>query len=497
MNKTDFCALTAKEIADGVRAKKWSAAEVVEAHISRIKQYDHEINAVVTLCEEYARDKARKVDEAVARDEDPGLLCGVPYLTKDNFCVAGVRTTCCSKMLENWTSDYDCTAVRYFNEAGAVFMGKTNMDEFAMGSTTESSIFGPTLNPRDKERVPGGSSGGSAAAVAMGYCPIALGSDTGGSVRQPAAFCGVQGMKPSYGQISRYGIVAYVSSLDQVGPITRSVEDMSLAMEVLARADANDSTCDAYDRETFSAASDTVDLRGKRIAVLRGFDTDSIDEPLLEAISRSVELCRAAGAEIVETELPIAMKHGVACYYMVALGDASSKLACYDGIRYGYHKDGKNLSEMYRRSRNNGFGDEVRRRILIGTCILTRGYYENYYVPATKVRQMISDEFAALFADVDAVICPISPALPYKKGLVEEDPVRGYLGDAFTTVANLAGLPGICLNMGLTDEGIPVAVQLIGSRFGDAELLSAATVIERGVGRPQIAMPAPEGGNRQ
>lgn len=483
----DFCKLTAKEIAEGVRSKQWTAAEVLEAHLARIKAYDSEINAVVTLCEDYARGKAKKVDEAIARGEDPGLLCGVPYLTKDNFCVNGVRTTCCSRMLENWTANYDSTAVKLFNESGAVLMGKTNMDEFAMGSTTESSIFGPTLNPRDRERVPGGSSGGSAAAVAMGYCPIALGSDTGGSVRQPAAFCGVQGMKPSYGQISRYGIVGYVSSLDQVGPIARSVEDMSLALEVLACEDENDGTCDAYERESFSAAAAAVDLRGKKIAVLAGFDTDNIDKQLLEAIEKSVKICRTAGAEIVSAELPITMKHSVACYYMVALGDASSKLACYDGIRYGFHADGRNLSDMYRKSRNTGFGAEVRRRILIGTCILTRGYYENYYVPATKVRQMIADEFAELFGKVDAIICPISTSLPYKKGLVEEDPVKIYLGDAFTTVANLAGLPSVSLNMGLGEDGLPSSVQIIGPRFGDAEILSVASVIEKDADRPQIA----------
>lgn len=494
----EFCKLTAREIVAGVRSGRWSAMEVLEAHLRRIKKHDAEINAVVTLCEDYARAKALKVDEAVARGEDPGLLCGVPYLVKDNFCVSGVRTTCCSRMLEDWIADYDCTAVRYFNEAGAVFMGKTNMDEFAMGSTTESSIFGPTLNPRDRERVPGGSSGGSAAAVAMGYCPIALGSDTGGSVRQPAAFCGVQGMKPSYGQVSRYGIVAYVSSLDQVGPITRSVEDISLAMDVLARADENDSTCDAYDREIFSVVAEGASLSGKKIAILSGFDARCVDAPILDAVRRSAEICRAAGAEVVEAELPIAMKHGVACYYMAALGDASSKLACYDGIRYGFHCDGKNLTEMYRKSRNVGFGVEVRRRILIGTSILTRGYYENYYVPAMKVRQMISDEFAELFKGADALICPVSPAFPYKKGLVEEDPVRVYLGDAFTSVANLAGLPGISINAGFTGEGLPlpVAVQLIGPRFGDAELLSTALVIERAVGKPQIAELDREGGDR-
>lgn len=483
----DFCKLTAEEIAEGVRRGKWTAAEVLEAHLARVKAFDGEINAVVTLCEDRARDRARAIDRTVAGGGDPGPLCGVPYMVKDNFCVENARTTCCSRMLENWVSNYDSTAVKRFDEAGAVLMGKTNMDEFAMGSTTESSIFGPTLNPRDKGRVPGGSSGGSAAAVAMGYCPIALGSDTGGSVRQPAAFCGVQGMKPSYGQISRYGIVGYVSSLDQVGPIARGVGDISLAMKVLAGADENDSTCDAYEREDFSLAAAATGLRGKRIAVLTGFDAESVDKPLLEAIEKSAAICRAAGAEVIEAELPVTMKHGVACYYMVALGDASSKLACYDGIRYGFHADGRNLPEMYRKSRNSGFGDEVRRRILIGTCILSRGYYENYYVPATKVRQMIADELAELFTKTDAVICPISPAFPYKRGLVEEDPVRIYLGDAFTVVANLAGLPSISLNTGFTEEGLPVSVQLLGGRFGDAGLLSVASVIEKSAGRPHIA----------
>lgn len=491
---TPFFELSAAEIANGVRTKKWTALEVLDAHLDRIKAYNGELNAVVTLCEDSARAKAKAVDERVAKGEDPGVFCGVPYLVKDNFCVDGVRTTCCSKMLENWIADYDSTAVRAMNAAGAVLMGKANMDEFAMGSTTESSIFGPTLNPRDISRVPGGSSGGSAAAVAAGFCPIALGSDTGGSIRQPAAFCGVQGMKPSYGQVSRFGIVGYVSSLDQVGPIARSVEDLALAMDVLAKEDENDSTCDAYARPSFSGALAAGDLKGKKIAVLTGYDRSIMDKPLLDAIDKCVAICKEAGAEVMETALPITMEHGVACYYMVALGDASSKLACYDGIRYGYHADGKNLTEMYRKSRNEGFGEEVRRRILIGTCILTRGYYENYYVPATQVRQMIADEYAALFEKADALICPITPALPYKKGLVEEDPVKVYLGDAFSSTANLAGLPGISLNLGFTEEGLPTNVQLIGPRFGDADILQVAAVVEKAAGRPRIAELAAEGG---
>ncbi len=483
----EFHKLSAKDIADGVINKKWSAEEVLSAHLERIKKYDGKINAVVTLCEDRAYRDARSIDEAVARGEDPGPLAGVPFLVKDNFCTDGTKTTCGSRMLYDWIPCYDATAVRNMKNAGAVLMGKTNMDEFAMGSTTESSVFGPTLNPRDISRVPGGSSGGSAAAVAAGYCPIALGSDTGGSVRQPSAFCGVQGMKPSYGQISRYGIVAYASSLDQVGAITRNIDDMALAMDILAKPDENDTTCDAYERPSFSAAAKTADLKGSKIGVLTGFDKESMDKPLIEAIDKTAEFCRAAGAELVEVQLPTTMKYAVACYYMVALGDASSKLACYDGMRYGLHADGRNLAEMYKKSRNQGFGEEVRRRILIGTCILTRGYYENYYVPATKVRQMIADEYAELFNNVDALICPISPALPYKKGLVEEDPVRIYLGDAFSSTPNLAGLPSISLNVGFTAEGLPTNVQIVGPRFGDAELLALASVIEKQAGSPEIA----------
>ena len=490
----DYYKLSAKETAQGVRDGRFKAEDVLSSLLARIKKYDHKYNAVVTLCEDAAYKQARAVDEAVARGENPGPLAGVPYLAKDNFCTDGIRTTCGSNMLREWVPCYDATPIKNMRDAGAVLMGKTNMDEFAMGSTTESSVFGPTLNPRDVTRVPGGSSGGSAAAVAAGYCPIALGSDTGGSIRQPSAFCGVQGMKPSYGQVSRYGIVAYVSSLDQVGPITRNIEDMALAMDVLAKADKNDSTCDAYERPSFSDAVATAELKGKKIAVLSGFDKESMDRPLVDAIDKTVEICREAGAQVTEVTLPITMKHAVACYYMVALGDASSKLACYDGMRYGYHEDGRNLSEMYKKSRQHGFGDEVRRRILIGTCILTRGYYENYYVPATQVRQLIADEYAALFSSADALICPISPALAYKKGLVEEDPVRIYLGDAFSSTANLAGLPGISLNVGFTPEGLPTNVQILGPRFGDAEILAIASAVEKAAGSPHIADLDAEGG---
>lgn len=490
----NFCKLTVREIAEGVKAKRWTAEDVVKAHIERIKKYDKDINAVVTLCEESALNAARTVDKKISDGVEPGPLAGVPFLVKDNFCTEGIETTCCSKMLKGWVPCYDATVVMLMKGAGAILLGKTNMDEFAMGSTTESSIFGPTSNPRDLSRCPGGSSGGSAAAVASGFCPVALGSDTGGSVRQPSAFCGVQGMKPSYGQLSRFGIVAYASSLDQVGPITRCMSDMALVLDILAKPDANDTTCDAYNRPSFHDAGTVTELKDKTIGVLTGFDKKAVDKPLLDAIDKAVDFCRSSGAEIKEVDLPIAKKHSVACYYMAALADASSKLACYDGMRYGFHADGKNLSDMYKRSRNLGFGKEVRRRILIGTCILTHGYYENYYVPAMKVRQMISDEYAALFKNVDALIMPISPTLPYKKGLVEEDPMRIYLGDSFSSTANLAGLPSISLNVGFTDDGLPTNIQLVGPRFGDDVLLSVASVIEKQVGSPHICEFSEEGG---
>ncbi|WP_281678645.1 Asp-tRNA(Asn)/Glu-tRNA(Gln) amidotransferase subunit GatA [Synergistes jonesii] len=483
----ELLGLSAREIAAGVKAKKFTAEEAARASIERIKRYDKKYNAIVALCEEEAVASAKRVDEAVARGEEPGALCGVPYVVKDNFCTKGIATTCCSKMLKGWVPNYDATAVEKMKEAGAVLIGKANMDEFAMGSTTESSIFGATLNPRDRTRVPGGSSGGSAAAVAAGYVPVALGSDTGGSVRQPAAFCGVQGMKPSYGQISRYGIVAYASSLDQVGPLAANVGDLALLMDVLAKGAPNDTTCDAYERPSFTGAAAKASLAGKRVALLTGYDRGSLDAPLSAAIDRAVEICRAEGASIIDVKLPITMEHSVACYYMVALGDASSKLACYDGMRYGHHADGRNLSEMYKKSRMEGFGEEVRKRILVGTCILTRGYYENYFVPATKVRQLISDEFKNLFEKADMLICPISPALAYKRGLGEKDPVRMYLGDVFTTIANLAGLPSVSLNLGFTAEGLPTNVQLLAPRFGDDGLLCCAAAIERAAGAPHIA----------
>ncbi len=475
----DFVRMTACEIAAGVKAKDFSALEVANAHIARIEKYDSRINACVTRCFERAVEKARGIDSRVAAGETDGNLplAGVPVLLKDNFCTRDVRTTCGSRMLENWVPTYDASVVESFENAGAIVLGKANMDEFAMGSTTESSIFGPTLNPRDESRVPGGSSGGSAAGVAAGYCPVSLGSDTGGSIRLPAAFCGVHGMKPSYGEVSRYGIVGYVSSLDQVGPFARNVKDLSLALDVLARPDPHDSTCDAYVRPRFSDALAVDNFKGRKIGILSGYDESSVDPRILEKIKLAAQICRDAGAEVVDVEVPLTMDYGVACYYILALGDASSKLACFDGMRYGLHVEGQTLFDMYSKTRDRGFGFEVKRRILLGTCVLTSGFYDRYYRQAERVRNRIYVEFEELFRKIDALLMPVSPSLAYPIGMVESDPQRIYLGDAFTVPMNLAGLPSISLNMG--GNGLPVNIQIVGGRYGDQRLLSVANIVER------------------
>lgn len=482
--------LSAKEIANGVKEGRFGAEEIVRACIERMERYEKYINACITTTPDDALKQARELDARIKREEPTGPLAGVPYFAKDNFCTKGIRTTCGSKMLADWVPTYNATAIDSMKRAGAILLGKTNLDEFAMGSSTENSIIGPTKNPRDLNRVPGGSSGGSAAVVAAGYAPLALGSDTGGSVRQPAAFCGIQGMKPSYGEVSRYGVVGYASSLDQVSPLSRSVEDLSIALEVLAKPDGNDTTCDAYTRPKFhEIASSMSDLEGKRIGVFEGFESDMIDRELFNALTEAAEHCRSAGATVEPIDLPLAVKYGVATYYVTALADASSKLACFDGLRYGAHVDGKTLFEMYVNTRTENFGEEVRRRIILGTCLLTEGFYQNYYAPALKVRRKIVEEFDALFERFDAYLLPTSPSLPYPLGTKEHDPAKLYLGDIFTVPISLGGLPGINLSMGLTEKGLPLSVQIVGPRYEDAKLLGIASVIERIVGKPKVAFP--------
>jgi aspartyl-tRNA(Asn)/glutamyl-tRNA(Gln) amidotransferase subunit A len=481
--------LTAAETAKAIREGEFSAADAVKAGFARMAKYEGAVNACITVMEESALKRASEIDGRISRGEDAGPLAGVPYIAKDNFCTRGVRTTCSSRILENWVPTYNASAINFMNEAGAVLMAKANLDEFAMGSSTENSIIGPTKNPRDLSRVPGGSSGGSAASVAAGYAPLALGSDTGGSVRLPAAFCGIQGLKPSYGEVSRYGIVAYCSALDQVSPLSRSVEDLALTMEAIARPDPNDTTCDAYGRPKFSEALSMRDLKGKKIGVFAGFEASGMDADLYKALTRAGDMCREAGADVSPIDLPISVKYGVATYYVTALADASSKLGCYDGIRYGSRVDGPTLTDMYVNTRTESFGEEVRRRIILGTCLLTEGFYQNYYGPALKVRTKMAEEFEALFAKFDAYLLPNAPSMPYPLGTKETDPNRMYLGDVFTVPISLGGLPGVSLNMGFTDGGLPLSVQIAGPRYGDSKVLGIASVIERMVGRPAVCSP--------
>jgi aspartyl-tRNA(Asn)/glutamyl-tRNA(Gln) amidotransferase subunit A len=481
--------MTAAETAAAIRGREVSAAEVTRAALDRLHKYEGAVNACITVLDERAEKRAAEIDARLARGENVGPLGGVPYIAKDNFCTRGVRTTCSSHILENWVPTYNATAINCMEEAGAVLIGKGNCDEFAMGSSTENSIIGPTKNPRDLNRVPGGSSGGSAASVAAGYVPLALGSDTGGSVRQPAAFCGIQGLKPSYGEVSRYGIVAYCSALDQVSPFARSIEDLAIAMEAIARPDPNDTTCDAYDRPKFTEGLSIGDLKGKRIGVFAGFEAGQMDADLYKALTRAGDMCREAGAAVEPIDLPIAVKYGVATYYVTALADASSQLGCYDGVRYGTHIDGPTLADMYANTRTASFGEEVRRRIILGTCLLTEGFYQNYYGPALKVRTKMSEEFAELFEKYDAYLLPVVPSMPYPLGTKETDPNRMYLGDVFTVPISLGGLPGISMNLGFTDGGLPLSVQIAGPRYGDAKILGIANVLERMAGRPKPCEP--------
>ena len=363
----DLHELAAWRVAEGMAAGSWSALEVTRACLDRIGRLEGRLKACLTVLEDRALQRAREVDDALARGEDPGLLAGVPVLVKDNLCTRGIRTTCGSRILGDWQPPYDATAVRFLEEAGAILLGKTNLDEFAMGSSTENSAFGPTANPWSLDRVPGGSSGGSAAAVAAGYAPLALGSDTGGSIRQPAAFCGVQGMKPTYGLVSRYGLVAFASSLDQVGPLAREVGDLALGLDVIAREDPRDATCQRGNRPRFLDAVHTDNLKGLRLGVLGGFDAAGVEEPIRKALVLAARYCQDAGALLQEVRLPLSLGVGLGSYYILAPAEASSNLARFDGVRYGAARGDESLEERFLCTRGAGFGPEEKRRILTGT----------------------------------------------------------------------------------------------------------------------------------
>ncbi len=459
------------QIREGLAAGEFSSVEITSGLLERIDAANPELNAFITVTGELALEQARAADQARARGE-AGPLSGLPLAVKDIFCTDGVRTSCASRMLDNFIAPYDATVIERCKAAGLVMLGKTNMDEFAMGSSNENSFYGPARNPWDRERVPGGSSGGSAAAVAAGLTPAALGTDTGGSIRQPAAFCGITGLKPTYGRVSRYGMIAYASSLDQGGPMARSAEDCALLLQAIAGFDERDSTSIDEPVPDYTAGLD-ASIEGLRIGLPRQYFAEGLDDGVARAIEAAIDEYRRLGARIIDIDLP---NSGIAipAYYVVAMAECSSNLSRFDGVRFGHRcAEPKDLEDLYKRSRAEGFGDEVKRRILIGSYALSAGYYDAYYLKAQKLRRLISDDFRRAFGQVDVIAGPTTPTPAFPIGDKGDDPVAMYLQDIYTISVNLAGLPAISIPAGFSD-GLPVGLQLIGNYFEETRLLNAA-----------------------
>ncbi len=462
---------TLSELAQDLRNGTVSSVELTQAFIDRINRCDSEYNAFITTTPELALQQAKAADESLAAGTG-GPFTGLPIAHKDLFCTEGVKTSCGSKMLDNFKSPYDATVVAKFKAAGAVMLGKTNMDEFAMGSTNESSFYGDCKNPWDTSRVPGGSSGGSAAAVAARLTPAATGSDTGGSIRQPAAFCGITGIKPTYGRVSRYGMVAYASSLDQGGPMARSAEDCALMLNVMAGQDAMDSTSSAQPTEDYTASLSNS-LQGLKIGVPKEFMSADLDSAMATQIETAIKQLESLGATIKEVSLPNT-RMSIPAYYIIAPAEASSNLSRFDGVRYGYRcEEPKDLEDLYKRTRGEGFGSEVKRRIMVGTYALCAGYYDAYYNKAQQIRRLIQQDFMRIFEEVDVIVGPTTPSPAFTIGEKVNDPVAMYMEDIFTLSLNLAGLPGMSVPCGQVN-GLPVGLQLIGNYFDEARLLNVA-----------------------
>lgn len=465
---------TAREIRDAVSAGTVSAVEICRQALGRIEATNASLKAFLTVAGDRALDRAKAVD----RGKRSAPLAGVPIALKDNICTRGMTTTAASRMLERFVPPYDATVVRKLEAAGAVVMGKTNCDEFAMGSSTENSAFGPSKNPWAPDRIAGGSSGGSAVAVAAGMSPIALGSDTGGSIRLPASLCGIAGLKPTYGRVSRYGLIAFASSLDQIGPLARTAYDAALALSVLAGSDPYDSTASQEPVPDYVGAL-TGDVRGLRLGVPRTMLEQGVDDPVRAGFFGALEVFRARGAQLIDIELPHA-RFAISTYYIVATAEASSNLARYDGVRYGFRAKGAHdLRAMYDKTRSHGFGPEVKRRIMLGTYVLSAGYYDAYYLKAQQVRTLIRRDYEQAFQNVDAVVMPTSPTPAFKIGERVEDPLALYLVDVFTVSANLAGLPALSVPCGLTSNRLPIGLQLTGKPFDEATLLRIGDSYER------------------
>ena len=470
--------LTVHELVEKLKSNELTSEEITKAYIDRINDKEKDVGAFVTLTTDDAEKKASEIDNQRKENEETPQFAGIPIGIKDNLCTKGVKTTCSSKMLENFVSPYDATVVEKLNKEGIISLGKLNMDEFAMGSSTENSAIKITHNPWDLNRVPGGSSGGSAAAVAGDLVPWALGSDTGGSIREPAAFCGVVGLKPTYGLVSRYGLVAFASSLDQVGPITKDVKDNAMLLNIIAGHDEKDSTSYDIEKKDYTKNLEK-DIKGMKIGVPKEFFGEGINETVKEQLNKAIETYKKLGAIVEETSLDVAQA-SLAAYYIIACAEASSNLGRFDGIRYGYRaKDYTTLKELYVNSRTEGFGDEVKRRIILGTYVLSSGYYDAYYKKAQKVRTYVKNEFDKAFKKYDVLLTPVSPNTAFKIGEKCNNPMEMYLADICTVSINIAGVPAISLPCGVDKEGMPVGMQLIGNRFEEEKILNVAYKFEQ------------------
>lgn len=474
----DICKLTAHEIRKMYDTKELTVPEVVEAYLNKIKEKDPQIKALNLVCEEEARTKAKEIQTKFDSKEKLGPLAGIPIVLKDNMCTKGIKTTCSSKILENFIPPYDATVVKKLNEAGAIIIGKGNMDEFAMGGSTENSAFFKTYNPINLKKVPGGSSGGSAAAVAGELSPISLGSDTGGSIREPASFCGIVGLKPTYGLVSRYGLIAFASSLDQIGPMGKDLEDIANTLNVIAGHDELDSTSANLEKKDYTKAL-INDVKGFKIGIPKEYFGEGINEEVRLSVEKAIEKYKSLGATIETCSLPTT-EYALPTYYIIACAEASSNLGRFDGIRYGYRaKQYETIQDIYKNSRSEGFGEEVKRRIILGTYVLSSGYYDAYYKKAQKVRTLIKKGFDTLFEKYDVILTPTVPTVAFDIGSKTNDPLEMYMSDLLTVSINIAGVPAISVPCGKDKEGMPIGMQLIGKHFEEEKILRAAYTFEQ------------------
>lgn len=491
----DILSLSAVELAAKIKEKEVTVKEAVEVVFARIEEKEKALNCYVTLDKEGALKQAEEVQKKIDDGKLAGALAGVPVAIKDNMCTEGMLTTCSSKILGNFVPTFSSEAVLNLKKAGAVIIGKTNMDEFAMGSTTETSAFGETKNPWNEKHVPGGSSGGSAAAVAADECFFALGSDTGGSIRQPASFCGVVGMKPTYGTVSRYGLIAYGSSLDQIGPLTKNVEDCATVMEVIASHDVKDSTSVKREDTDFTSAL-IEDVKGMKIGIPRDYFGEGLDSEVKEAVLAAAKALEEKGAVVEEFDLSL-VEYAIPAYYTIASAEASSNLERFDGVKYGYRtEDYEGLHNMYKKTRSEGFGAEVKRRIMLGSFVLSSGYYDAYYLKALRTKALIKKAFDEAFAKYDVILGPVAPTTAPELGKSLSDPLKMYLGDIYTISVNLAGLPGISVPCGVDKKGLPIGLQLIGDCFQEKKLIQTAYTYEKIRGEFKKPADSMEGGQK-